>query len=144
MEEKDIDKNDILKDLINKQLKNVPLSKKLQYSDLKRISKYINTGIMGDQCCLWDGYITNANSSKGTYINFFYKKKKMALHRLLYINYVGNLSSNEYLKFTCENKGSCCNVNHLEKYKYQTNEECKKINKKKDNDDDMSLSLDFD
>ena len=120
-----IDKNDLLRELISKQLKNVvPPSKKLQYSDLKRICKYIDRSIFLDEhadsknCCLWNGYITNENNSnKGTYVNFFYKNRKMALHRLLYINFVGELLSNEYLKFKCENKGKCCNINHLEKFK---------------------------
>ena len=150
-----IDKNDLLRELISKQLKNVvPPSKKLQYSDLKRICKYIDRSIFLNKksesvnCCIWTGYITNEkNSNKGTYINFFYKNKKMALHRLLYINYVGELLSNEYLKFTCENKGKCCNVNHLEKFKYHCNEQkdtennIEKLGKKESK---LDLFLEFD
>ena len=37
----------------------------------------------------------------------------MALHRLLYINFIGQLYSNSYLEFTCPNKGVCCNINHI-------------------------------
>ena len=40
----------------------------------------------------------------------------MALHRLLYANFVGNINDNEYLKFSCDNRGKCCNINHLVKY----------------------------
>lgn len=94
-----------------------------------------------EQCCMWNGYITNSNNSKGTYINFYFKKRKAALHRLLYMNFVGDLNDDEYLKFNCENKGKCCNINHLAKYKYKTKDEIdntkdlqikKKLTNKKD------------
>ena len=94
-QEKDtMDKDDILKELLSKQLKNVSSSKKLQFSDVKRICKYIDNSIFNEnKCCLWDGYVTNMNNTcKGTYINFFFRKKKVALHRLLYVNFVGSLS----------------------------------------------------
>ncbi len=28
------------------------------------------------------------------------------------------LSNNEYIKYTCKNKGKCCNINHIKKIKY--------------------------
>lgn len=108
------------KQLITKQLKNIPINKKLQYSDIKRVSKYVSSSIFDENnCCIWTGYITNSkNKNKGTYINFYFKKKKIALHRLLYINFVGKLQSDEYLKFSCNNKGKCCNIHHMKKFKY--------------------------
>ena len=117
---KTMDKNDILSELLNKQIKNIPNDKKLQYIDLKRVCKFIPTTIFDDnQCCLWNSYVTNQNSNnKGLYINFYFRQKKAALHRLLYSNFVGELDTDEYLKFTCENKGKCCTVSHLNKYKY--------------------------
>lgn len=142
-----VDKNELLRESLSKQLKNINPSKKLQYSDLKRICKYIDKSMFDEnKCCLWTGYVTNVNNStKGTYINFFYKKKKVALHRLLYINFIGPLSNNEYLKFTCESKGVCCNIHHLKKFKYQKIvEKNSDIEKKKDKEDNMSLCLDFD
>lgn len=120
---KDIDKIDkIFKELVAKQKKDVPSSKKLQLSDVKRIAKRISGSIVDpNECSLWDGYITNANNAaKGTYVNFYFRKRKVALHRLLYINFIGHLDEDEYLKFTCENKGKCCNVYHMNKYKYNT------------------------
>lgn len=116
-----IDRNELFKEFMIKQLKTIPPDKKLQYSDIKRICKYISSSIFDySSCCLWNGYITNINNSnKGTYINFYFKKKKVALHRLLYSNFVGELTVNEYLKFNCENKGKCCNIHHLKKFKYQ-------------------------
>ena len=111
---KAIDCNELLKELIVRQLKNVTYDKKLQYTDLKRICKYINSSIFDEnKCCEWNGYITNANNlNKGTYVNFYFRKKKAALHRLLYCNFIGDLSDDEYLKknsfnvhFTFTSKG---------------------------------------
>ena len=89
--------------------------------DQKRICKYICSSIFDENvCCIWDGYVTNINNkSKGTYVNFFFGGRKVALHRLLYTNFVEELHDNEYLKFSCENKGRCCNIHHLKKFKYQ-------------------------
>jgi hypothetical protein len=134
-----MDNNELLMELMNKQLKNIDPKKKLQYSDLARICKYIKTSIFDeDQCCIWNGYVTNLNKScKGTYINFYFKNKKAALHRLLYINFISDLTDDEYLKFNCENKGNCCNITHLKKFKYnsprtkKTDSETKRSNRSK-------------
>ena len=112
--------NELFKELMDKQLSTVPYKKKLQYADIKRICKYINKTIFHPhKCSLWCGYVTNSNNTcKGTYINFYFRKKKVALHRLLFENFVSELSKTEYLKFSCKNKGKCCNVNHLKKFSY--------------------------
>lgn len=148
--------NEIFKELVNNQLPNVPNQWKLGINDMKRICKYIDTSIFDkDTCCIWNGYITNMNNSnKGTYVNFYFKNKKVALHRLLYSNFVAPLDSSEYLKFNCENKGICCNINHYEKYKYSKSiyrKEIKKKEIKKDIPDivittnkDDKLTIDFD
>ena len=113
--------NEIFKELIKKQLPDVPSQWKLNINDMKRICKYISTSIFDkNTCCMWNGYITNMNNSnKGTYVNFYFRNKKVALHRLLYSNFVAPLDSSKYLKFNCDNKGSCCNINHYEIYKYE-------------------------
>jgi hypothetical protein len=106
----------IFKELIQNQNKNIPVEKKLLYNDIKRISKYLNTSIFNESCSIWTGYITIIkNDQKNSYINFFFNGKKYALQRLLYINYVGYLNDSEYIKFSCDNKGKCCNVNHFHK-----------------------------
>lgn len=120
---KNIDK--IFKELVAKQRKDIPTNKKLQLSDIKRIARRINGSICDpNKCSLWSGYITNMNNTaKGTYVNFYFRKKKAALHRLLYINFVGPLhDEDEYIKFSCDNKGRCCNIYHMDKYKYNVNE----------------------
>ncbi len=118
------DKNKILNELVNNQLKDVPDDKKLQLHDILRVRKNITTSIFDPkECCLWNGYVTNLNkSNKGTYVNFYFKHKKVALHRLLYYNYIGQISKNDYLKYNCNNKGICCNINHLNKFRYNKGE----------------------
>ena len=129
-----IDNNLIFKELLNNQIKNISIEKKLNYNDIKRISKFLNKTIFDNECSLWNGYITNNNNfNKGTYINFYFNKKKIALHRLLFINFKGYIESDEYIKYTCSNKGKCCNINHMIKCKYNN---IKKINKSKKNNDE--------
>lgn len=112
--------NRILTELINNQLDYVPEDKKLYHNDIKRIAKNITSSIFDEnECSLWTGYITNLNkNNKGTYINFYFRKKKVALHRLLYNNYIGPIDASEYIKFKCEHKGYCCNINCVKKHKY--------------------------
>ncbi len=142
----------LLQELMQKQRKEIPEDKKIYPSDMKRICKNITNSIFGkNECCLWEGYITNLHKqNKGTYVNFYYGGKKVALHRLLYINFVEDLSPDEYLKFNCDNKGSCCNVYHLKKFKYNKSEDTKEIKKeikKKvsiiSNNSDKELIVDF-
>ena len=111
-------KKNLLNELMTNQLKNILPSKRLRYKDLVRIVKHLDVSIFGDEkCALWMGYVTNANNAKkGVYINFYFKQKKAALHRLLYANFVGPINEHEYLKFSCEHRGKCCNINHLIKY----------------------------
>ena len=117
-----VDSSVLLKQLINKQIKTIPSNKKLSYSDLKRIVKYIDTSIFNnDDCCMWKGYVTNSKpdkNHKGAYVNFYFKRKKVALHRLLYGNFKEDIDDSDYLKYTCDNKGSCCNINHMVKFAY--------------------------
>lgn len=141
-------KKELLVTLLEKQRKDVPITKKLRYNDMKRLCKYINSTIFDENVCtLWNGYITNIeNVNKGVYINFYFKGKKIALHRLLYINFIGDLADDEYLKYSCENKGKCCNVTHLQKFKYTKTKDTKETNTKQQvkQKKQVSLTLDFD
>jgi hypothetical protein len=102
--------------LINLQRPNCQVDKLLSEKDLKRI--FNRTGGITNttnECILWKGYITH---NKIDYINFYFKGKKCALHRILYINFKGKLNDNDYLEFICDdklNKGKCCNINHIVK-----------------------------
>ena len=107
-----MNKNDLLKKMLNKQILNIKPDMKLDFKDIQRILNNINTDIFDKKlCCIWNGYITKSYNLN--YINFFFKKRKIALNRLLYINFIGDLDENSYLKYICKNKGICCNINHF-------------------------------
>jgi hypothetical protein len=147
-----ISKNKILVELINNQIDNIDNKKKLDIRSLQRISRNIDDSIFGDKCVIWQGYITYIESTNVHYVNFFFDGKKHALHRLLYLNFIGDVKANEYLKYNCANKGKCCNINHIykinskktldfEKNKIEDNIN-KNIEKKKTLKDKKSENLD--
>ena len=111
----------MVKDIIERQIPDIPSDRKLQPKDILRICKNIDRSVFDrKRCCMWRGHVTNMNNlNKGRYVNFYFRRKKVALHRLLYVNFVGELNDDEYLKFNCDNKGICCNIHHLKKFKYQ-------------------------
>ena len=123
---------------------------RLKINDIRRVCNHINGSIFGDECVIWQGYITNRNKpSKGPNINFYFQGNKVALHRLLFSNYIRPLVAGEYLKYTCENKGKCCNINHLECFAYARSNtrakpktEPKPIEESED-ESDSGLILDF-
>lgn len=111
-----MNKDTLLYNLYNKQLENIDNRYKLSYKDMIRLSFYINGDPFSEtECCKWNGAISlSTHNSK--YINFWFKRKKYSLHRILYMNYRGNLPKNKYLRFTCNDynmKGVCCNINHI-------------------------------
>jgi hypothetical protein len=109
-----MNKNKLLKELCDNQRKNIHKQYFLDLNDINRLLKYIDNSIFNKtECVLWKGYLTKCNNNKSYYINFYLKKKKLALHRILYINFIDNLLPNNYLKFTCINGGKCCNINHI-------------------------------
>jgi hypothetical protein len=126
-------KSAILDEMTKKQVKNIDEDKMLSYRDMTRIVKNINTSIFAtNSCCIWTGFVTNVWNHKSTFINFYFKKRKVALHRLLYNNFVGSILDTEYIKFSCNNKGRCCNVLHFLKLSKDNNHD----NNDNDNDDD--------
>lgn len=146
--EEQYSRSDLLQEMIKKQIKSTPINKKLSYGDMKRLVKYIEQPIFKkDGCCLWKGYVTNSNAkNKVQYINFYFQGRKTALHRILYSNFVSLIKEDEFLRFTCPNRGKCCNVNHMEKHKYLTkNEDSEESENEEDDDestfDDFSISL---
>ena len=115
-------KNDILANLIKNQKEHTELKSKLSLSDLKRLTNNLSKDIFNDECSVWEGPILMANNKE--YISFFINGKKISLNRILYKNYIGNLDDNEYLKYTCPNKGRCCSLKHI----YKINKKIQKQN----------------
>ena len=107
-------KNKLLTELCVKQRKKADKKYFLELKDLIRLLKNIDYSIFNNtECILWKGYLTKCNNQKSCYINFYLKKRKLALHRILYINYIDDLDDKHYLKYTCKNSGKCCNLNHI-------------------------------
>jgi len=105
---------DRLKELIDNQLKDIEEDYELSHNDMKRILKYTDNSIFGDDCSRWTGYITKSTSkNQMCYVSFFFKSKKRAIIRLLYQNYIGELHESSYLTHTCPNPSNCININHL-------------------------------
>jgi hypothetical protein len=104
-------------EMLRRQLPNLNSNEKLQYDDLMRICDFTTSSIFSQVgCCLWKGYITpDTRLKKLRYVNFYFNQKKVALHRLLYMNFVEPLSDYDYIKYECKNRGACCNVNHMRK-----------------------------
>ncbi len=136
----------LFQELIKKQRKDCKDKKKFNLSDMKRIAKNINVSIFDcSACSLWNGYVTNkSQKTKTSYINFYFRHKKVALHRLLYENYVSSVPDNQYIKYSCENKGICCNVNHM--FTLDTTKTAKEIPKepKKRKKKEKNLIVNFD
>ena len=115
----------ILDELVTKQIIDIPYAKKLAYPDMKRLSVQISTSIFSNECCLWKGYTIKAKK----YIIYYFNEKTWTMHRILYANFKEQLTNNEYIRFTCNNKGLCCSVNHMKKFKYKNNNKIENENK---------------
>lgn len=113
--------NQIMAEMIRNQLESVAPDLRLLQSDMQRMVRFLKTSIFSPGACsLWQGYVTDRTvKKKGSYVNFFFHGKKFALHRLLYINFLGPLDEDEYVKFRCNHKGYCCSVHCLDKQKYR-------------------------
>ena len=98
----------ILSELVKNQKQNLSEDKKLLFNDFKRLSKHLSKSIFNKkECSLWN------KNNYNLYIFFYLNKKKYSLHRLLYYNFIGPIKDSEYIKFSCNNKGICCNIYHI-------------------------------
>ena len=108
-----MDKTLLYKKLVDKRI-DCPLKYKLDIDSLNKILNNIDDDIFdSDECILWKGLITSKNNGKVNYINFYFNKQKIILHRLLYNNYIKNINNKQYIKYSCDNKGICCNLKHM-------------------------------
>lgn len=100
---------DILDKIIPDTYKN-----RLHSGDVLRILKHIDGDIFGNECVIWKGPVSNLNNpKKGVYVKFFYRSKKLALHRILYHNLVSHIEKSAYMAYSCANSGRCLCLNHM-------------------------------
>ena len=97
--------------LIKKQRKNIRRKGnygKLSFQDIKRVDKYLKRNIFdSDDCCIYKGEL------KKNYATISFKGKKVSVHRLLYHNYISSITDGDYVSFSCNNRGICCNLQHF-------------------------------
>ena len=101
-----------LRNLLSHQRKNIPdigLYGKLLFDDMKRIDLFISGDPIVDvkNCCLFTG------RRKNDYCYFSYRGRKTSIIRLMYHNFIEDINPLHRIKHTCENKGVCCNLNHI-------------------------------
>lgn len=110
--------NENWKELILIQRKDICISRKLRAIEIQKICKNIEGKIKGfkEKCCRWLGKCAIKDNKRGKYISYFFNNKKVALHRLLFENFVRPLKENENLKFTCKNSNFCLNLDHLQPF----------------------------
>jgi hypothetical protein len=118
-------KVNIANELQQKQRNNVPKEWKLSYKQMERISKYLPESIFDQSKCIeWEGYVDNTHSIAPFYFNS--KNEKTSIHRVLYLNFIGDLQEDEKVKHNCKFKKRCCNLNHMYKHKTKCrNQGCK-------------------
>ena len=126
--------NILFNEMIEKQLPNV-LINKLSESDIQRITNKLNDSIFNNNCVLYQGVYYKKNNK--FYIPFYYNYKKISLTRVLYINYVESVNSNTHIKYTCNNKGLCCCLNHMILSKTNINTINNNNNNNNDNDNNI-------
>lgn len=101
--------------MVQMQLADLPDSLRLREGDMLRILENTEGNIFDvSACSVWNGYVTHTRTN-ASYVNFWFRRRKVALQRLLYANFVGYLSDDTYLKCVCVNKGRCCTVSHYVK-----------------------------
>lgn len=109
-----MDKKARINEMLSKQNKEIDFYKKLRYFDIVKIILHIDCTIFDNEhCCKWLGKTINSDKKRGTYIPYYFNKKKLPLHRLIYENFVRKLNFDENIKFACHNSNFCCNINHM-------------------------------
>lgn len=99
--------------LIKQQRKLIPMIGnygKLSFDDIKRLDKYIDNDIFNkdnDECIIYKGEL------KKNYATISFKSRKVSVHRLLYHNYIDNITEHDQILFNCKNKSTCCNLMHF-------------------------------
>jgi hypothetical protein len=106
-----MENNAILTELLEKQRKNIEY--RLNFNDMRRISSKLENSIFGEHCSLWTG--TKLKMANSVYISFQFNGKRTPLQRLLYRNFVEDISENEYLAYCKESGGECCTIKHFSK-----------------------------
>ena len=100
--------------LLSKQLSAIQIDKKLNLNDLRRIAKYVKGDIFGEECCKWTGKMSWPNE-----LQIYLNGTRVNLQRLLYINFVSPLTSNQFLKRNCSLGKRCICLAHMKATRFK-------------------------
>jgi hypothetical protein len=128
----------ILEELISHQLKDIPVDR-MGYGDLLRLSKRLQSSIFNSDCVPFKVHQRSKKSKRLSYPVFFFNGERVALNRLLYKNFIGELISGEYLHCGCGHYNCLC-LSHLEKHQSAHRRTDRPPTKKKK----MKCRIDFD
>ena len=98
-----------LPNLILYRLKNIKQSHpydQLHFMDAKRLDTYMPGDIFGEICVLWTGETPGENAVTS------FNGVKVSVRRLLYHNYIADITGMIGIKTRCKNK-LCCTIEHL-------------------------------
>lgn len=110
--------SETLRDLVTFQLPNIDFSVKLKYSDLIRLSPKLSVSPFRHQCSLWTAYVCKS-IPRSKNVVFFFNRKKQDIRRIIYANFVGELTARNYIKMECGNRECMC-IHHMRKGTYRT------------------------
>lgn len=131
-------RQDNLRNLLCSQRKDIPdkgLYGKLQFEDMKRLDMCISGDIIiSDKCCLYIGQTVS-----NRYCTFSFRGKKTSILRMLYHNFVDDIEPDLRLKYTCENKGLCCNLSHFDMESEETPEIEESLNEQRENPENEKI-----
>ena len=112
-EEFPISPQNIFRDFLRNQRKDVtPIGRygKLNFVECLRINKFLhNVDIFTDKCVVYE----NKNKNNKTYISISYNGKKVSLLKLLYLNFVDDITNHSHIKYLCEHNGLCLSIKHI-------------------------------
>lgn len=118
------DRLTMINELASHQLVNVePHCDHLDVKHLKRLFDGFagRSFIDNDNCLCWHLYVrrdkTCTTGIRHDYVMLFHNGKKKVLARLLYMNFIGSLTSHEYLRNQCHTD-KCVNPRHFMKRRY--------------------------
>lgn len=95
-----------------KNIANNDIYGRMSFEDIKRVEKNIQGDIFSNECCSYKGEITNKN-----YLTISFNGIKVSVLRLLYHNYIDDITENHILTYKCKNRSLCCCLNHLGCYR---------------------------
>lgn len=106
------------------QIPRVGMYDKLGLEDLLRVAEGLNGNIFNNNgACV--GFRESLLTGKPA--QFSFEGHKVPLNRLLYHNFIGDVSDADVVENSCVNKSTCCNIRHITKTSRQPSRQTSKL-----------------